>query len=48
MITDGPVIACSDSYWAVPYRGGGGPVYVSRHNNYGKIDIFHTFRKDFV
>lgn len=27
---DSPLIACSDELWAVPYQGGGGPVYVSK------------------
>jgi WD40 repeat protein len=27
----------SDTYWAIPYRGGGGPVYVSKHTQYGKV-----------
>jgi WD40 repeat protein len=35
--SDSPLIECNDAYWAIPYKGGGGPVYVSRHNNYGKV-----------
>ncbi len=34
---DNPIIAADDQYWAIPYRGGGGPVYISKHNNYGKV-----------
>lgn len=34
---DDPIISCSDSYWAIPYQGGGGPVYVSRLTDYGKV-----------
>eukprot|EP01039_Chlorochromonas_danica_P002620 gene2620-2863_t len=36
---DSPLIACSEQYWAVPYRsgGGGGPVYISRLDSYGRI-----------
>lgn len=36
--TDGPVIACSSSHWAVPWAGGGGPVYVSSHAALGKVE----------
>eukprot|EP01035_Chromulina_nebulosa_P019759 gene19759-25691_t len=32
-----PLIACNDTYWAVPYQGGGGPVYVSSHRCFGKV-----------
>ena len=28
---DSPIVACDEKFWAVPYRGGGGPVYVSKH-----------------
>lgn len=34
---DDPIISCSDQYWAVPYKGGGGPVYISRLTDYGKV-----------
>lgn len=34
---DNPIISADDQYWAIPYRGGGGPVYVSKHANYGKL-----------
>lgn len=36
--TDGPMISCSSAYWAVPYAGGGGPVYVSPLDNFGKVE----------
>jgi coronin-1B/1C/6 len=33
------VIACSDKFWAIPFKGGGGgPVYISSHGNYGKVE----------
>jgi WD40 repeat protein len=35
---DSPLIACSDMFWAVPYQGGGGPVYVSKLNSFGKVE----------
>lgn len=35
---DSPLIACSDKYWAIPYQGGGGPVYVSLLSKYGKVE----------
>ena len=39
-VPQGPLLACSKYYWAVPYQGsGGGPVYVSRFDTYGKVDI---------
>ena len=36
--SDNALIACSDQYWAVPYTGGGGPVYVSSHSQIGKVE----------
>ena len=36
--TENNGIACSDKYWAIPYEGGGGPVYVSTLEQYGKIE----------
>jgi len=36
--TDGPVIACSSSHWAVPYTGGGGAIYVSGLSAFGKVE----------
>ena len=35
---DSPLIACSDIFWAVPYIGGGGPVYVSKLDAFGKVE----------
>ena len=32
-----PIISCNETYWAIPYQGGGGPVYISRHSDYGKV-----------
>lgn len=34
---DSPIIAGNEHYWAIPYRGGGGPVYLSKHSTYGKV-----------
>lgn len=31
-------IACSDEYWAIPYQGAGGPVYVSSLKATGKVE----------
>lgn len=31
-------IAASKDFWAVPWQGGGGPVYVSSHSAYGKAE----------
>ncbi|KAJ8601821.1 hypothetical protein CTAYLR_009045 [Chrysophaeum taylorii] len=36
--SDTPVIACSSEYWAIPYAGGGGPVFLSKIDACGKID----------
>lgn len=36
--SDSAMIAASESYWAVPYHGGGGPVYASSHAAYGKVE----------
>ncbi|CAM9152559.1 unnamed protein product [Ascophyllum nodosum] len=35
---DGPIIACSDRFWAIPWVGGGGPVYVSPMSESGKVE----------
>jgi len=35
---DGHEIACSELFWATAYAGGGGPVYVSRHESVGRIE----------
>lgn len=34
---DDHLISCSDTYYALPYKGGGGPVYCSRINDFGKV-----------
>ena len=31
------LLACNDQYWACPWTGGGGPVYVSPHSKTGKV-----------
>jgi coronin-7 len=36
--SDGPLIAANHLYWAIPYQGGGGPVYVSRLDSFGKVE----------
>lgn len=36
--SDTAVIACSDKYWAVPYVGGGGPVFISKIDAKGKVE----------
>lgn len=36
--TDSANLAANDKFWAVPYRGAGGPVYVSRHDAFGKVE----------
>ena len=35
---DSPIVACSDTYFAIPHRAGGGPVYVSQLNAFGKVN----------
>lgn len=37
---DGPILAASSSFWAVPWVGGGGPVYVSPISAAGKVSPF--------
>ena len=34
---EGPEIACSETFWATAYTGGGGPVFVGRHDSLGRI-----------
>ena len=34
---EAPLIAASERFWAVPYRGGGGPVFVRSHATVGKV-----------
>ena len=36
---EGHEIACSELFWATAYAGGGGPVYVSRHDSIGRIEL---------
>lgn len=35
---DGPMLACNGFYWAIPYRGAGGAVFVSRVSVTGKVE----------
>lgn len=35
---ESPLLACSDKFWAIPWQGTGGPIYVSRHGAYGKVE----------
>ncbi|CAN0013631.1 unnamed protein product [Sphacelaria rigidula] len=35
---DGPIVAASASFWAIPFVGGGGPVYVSPLSASGKVE----------
>lgn len=39
---DGPIVAASASFWAIPFVGGGGPVYVSPLSASGKVRIFNV------
>lgn len=36
--TDSTVVACSATHWAIPYSGGGGPIYVSSFSSKGKVE----------
>jgi hypothetical protein len=36
--SDSPLIVCNDKFWAVPWIGAGGPVYVSPIEQYGKVE----------
>lgn len=36
---DGPILACSSRFWAIPWVGGGGPVYVSPVSASGKVRV---------
>ncbi|KAJ1454522.1 hypothetical protein M885DRAFT_521805 [Pelagophyceae sp. CCMP2097] len=36
--SDSPLIACSEEYFAVPYDGGGGPVFLSKVDATGKVE----------
>ena len=35
---DANVIAANSKFWACPWEGGGGPVYVSAHDGFGKCE----------
>ena len=35
---EGPLLTCSSVFWAVPWKGAGGAVYVSRLDQPGKVD----------
>lgn len=39
---DGPILAASSSFWAAPWTGGGGPVYVSTIAAAGKVYVVET------
>ncbi|CAM9107307.1 unnamed protein product [Ectocarpus fasciculatus] len=36
--SDSPLLACSDKFWAIPWQGTGGPIYVSKHGSFGKVE----------
>ena len=36
--SESPLITCSEKFWAIPWQGTGGPVYVSKHGAYGKVN----------
>lgn len=36
--SESPMIACSERFWAIPWMGTGGPVYVSRIDGFGKVE----------
>lgn len=36
--SESPLLACSDQFWAIPWQGTGGPIYVSKHGAYGKVE----------
>jgi energy-converting hydrogenase A subunit M len=40
--TDSPIIACSDTCFALPYKGGGGPVFISVIDSFGKVKADST------
>ena len=35
---EAPLIAASERFWACPYRGGGGPVFIRAHGAPGKVE----------
>jgi coronin-7 len=35
---ESPLLACSDQFWAIPWAGTGGPIYVSKMGAYGKVE----------
>jgi len=37
-VADSALISCNEKYWAIPYEGTGGPVYVSSFANIGKVE----------
>lgn len=41
-VTDSPIIACSDTCFALPYKGGGGPVFISMIDTFGKVKADST------
>jgi hypothetical protein len=40
--TDSPIIACSETCFALPYKGGGGPVFISMIDSFGKVKADST------
>lgn len=41
-----PILAASASFWAIPWVGGGGPVYVSPISAAGKVGAPPLFRDE--
>lgn len=41
-VTDSPIIACSETCFALPYKGGGGPVFISMIDSFGKVKADST------
>lgn len=40
--SDSPLIACTETLWAVPWKGAGGQVYVSGMAQYGKVELCNS------
>jgi len=41
-VIDSPIIACGETYFALPYKGGGGPVFISMIDSFGKVKADST------